>query len=314
MMKNYISLILVITTCLSLFSQTKEAQVTSSLDNTMFKDSDVSNGLGEYIFTGTTNKDVKKRALVQFNLTEAVPEGITVDSVSLILVPSRVKPGSTTVVVHIVTTEWGEGTSIAEDGDGKGAPATTGDATWSFAKYNSVPWIKKGGDFDLESSVSGSVSSGTNAVFRSDRLTQDVNFWLQNPSKNFGWILIGDESKTATSVKFVSKDHKDHTQWPTLTLYYQGATSVAELSTSDPHLSLYQGANLSNIHIQNSGDPLSGQIEIYSIAGSMIYSNNLELSTGNNTVVTNIQEPGIYLYRITADGSLISGKFMIQNR
>jgi hypothetical protein len=314
MKKIYFALILVMVTGLSLFSQTVEVEVTPMIDNTMFRDSDVSNGLGEFIFTGNTNKDVKKRALVKFDLTETVPEGTTVDSVSLTLIPTKVKPGSTEVEVFILTTEWGEGTSKAEDGDGKGAPATKDDATWSFAKFSSFPWVKKGGDFAIESSASNSVSEGTDAVFRSDQLTLDVNFWLKNPSLNFGWILIGDESKTATSVKFVSKDHDDNEKWPTLKLYYTGATSIDERNHIKPDLLVYQGSDLNNIYIVNGGETGSSKVEIFSITGTRIFSNQLELLSGKNKLITGIQKPGIYIYRISLNGNPSSGKLLIADR
>ncbi len=314
MKKIYFVLILVTVTGLSLFSQTVEVEVTPMIDNTMFRDSDVSNGLGEFIFTGNTNKDIKKRALVKFDLTETVPEGTTVDSVSLTLIPTKVKPGNTEVVIHRVTTEWGEGTSKAEDGDGKGALATKDDATWSYAKFKSWPWVKKGGDFDIESSASNSVSEGTDAMFRSDRLTLDVNLWLQNPSLNFGWILIGDESKTATSVKFSSKDHKDIEQWPTLRLYYTGATSIDERNHIKPDLLVYQGSDLGNIYILNGGETGSSKVEIFSVTGTRIFSNQVELLSGENSLITGIQKPGIYIYRISINGTPSSGKLLITDR
>jgi hypothetical protein len=314
MKKIYFALILVMVTGLSLLSQTVEVEVTPMIDNTMFRDSDVSNGLGEFIFTGNTNKDVKKRALIKFDLTETVPEGVTIDSVLLTLIPSKVKPASTEVEVYVLTTEWGEGTSKAEDGDGKGAPATKDDATWSFAKFLSFPWVKKGGDFAIVSSASNSVSGGTDAVFRSDQLTLDVNFWLKNPSINFGWILIGDESKTATSVKFVSKDHEDHEKWPTLKLYYTGTTSINEQNHIIPDLLVYQGSDLNSIYIMNGGETGSSKVEIFSITGTRIFSNQLELLSGKNKLITGIQKPGIYIYRISLNGTPSSGKLLIAKR
>lgn len=62
----------------TLISLTLEVKVHSS-DNTMFKDQDVSNELGQYLFVG------------------ADPEDVTVDSVVPELVPAKAIPGSTTV-------------------------------------------------------------------------------------------------------------------------------------------------------------------------------------------------------------------------
>ena len=284
------------------------------IDNTIFIDTDLSNGLGEFIFAGTTNKNVKKRALVKFDITEAVPEGIAVDSVVLTLVPSKVKPGSTEVEVYVLTTEWGEGTSKSEGGDGKGAPATKDDATWTFSKFSTDRWVKNGGDFAIETSASNTVSLGTDAIFRSTQMTQDVNIWLQDPSKNFGWILIGDESQTATSVKFGSKNHNDIVQWPTLKLYYTGATSIDERNHIKPDLLVYQGSDLNSIYIVNAGETGSSKVEIFSITGTRIFSNQLELLSGKNKLITGIQKPGIYIYRISLNGNPFSGKLLMADR
>jgi len=288
-----------------------EVELTPSLDNTMFKDIEFSNGLGEYFFAGTTSKDVKKRALVKFDLFESVPEGVTVDSAMIILTVTKVKPGSTTVKIHRLTTEWGEGSSKAEDGDGKGAPASAGDATWDFAKFPSDPWVKKGGDYDIESSGSTTVSVGSDAVFSSERLTLDVNFWLLDSSKNYGWIFIGDESQTKTSVKFASKDHNESNIWPVLKLYYQGSTSTQDQSSSRSKLSVYQGSAISNIRIINNGDPGNSLIDIYSVTGSRVFSTQVELSKGENNLSTGIQESGVYIYRILLNGIPVSGKLLI---
>jgi len=314
MKKIYLVLTIAVAGSLSLFSQTMETELTPLIDNTMFRDLDLSDGKGAYIFAGVTNKDVTKRALVKFDLADALQEGVTVDSALLILKPTKVKPGTTTVNIHRLTTGWGEGSSEATDGDGKGAPATKGDATWSHAIFASVPWIKPGGDYALETTASTEVSVGTNAVFRSALLTLDVNFWLQEPSRNHGWILIGDEKNTATSVKFGSKDNEGRELWPVLKLFYKGTTSVSELQQLEHTFTIYQGTGMNNIQIRNSGDPAQGSLAIFSITGTRVYADELELLPGENTIVTDIQVPGIYVYQITSKGIPVSGKLMILDR
>lgn len=314
MKKIYFVLIMAMAYGQGLFSQTMEVTITPTSDNTIFLESDLSNGLGEFFFAGTSNEEVVKRALVKFTLSQDIPDGVTIDSAKVILYPVKVKPGTTSLDVHLLTTQWGEGTSKAEDGDGKGAPATIGDATWNFAMYNSVPWVKVGGDFALEKSASFDVSLGENAVFSSERITLDVNYWLQNPTRNYGWILIGDESAKATSVKFVSKDNPEQVQWPKLKLYYEGTSSITRFDESASKLTVYQGSALNSIHIRNTGDPTSSTVNVYSITGTRIYSNQLELSSGENTIETDIREPGIYVYRIITEEIPTSGKLMIQDR
>ena len=282
------------------------------MDNTMFKDLPLSNGIGEYFFAGTTKDDVTKRALVMFDLAESVPEGVIVDSAILVLIPTKVKPGSTSIDVHMVTTEWGEGSSKAEDGDGKGDVATANDATWEYAKFNTHPWIKSGGDYAIEASATSTVSTGIDAVFGSIGITANVNFWLENPSQNYGWILIGDEFSTSTSAKFGSRDHPDDMLWPKLKLYYQGTTSINRIADSNSDLTVYQGASMEEIIISNSGDPGLSFMEVYSIAGAKVYSHQVQLSQGENTVNVGIQEAGIYIYQIMTEGIPTSGKLIIK--
>ena len=312
MKKFYFILVLTILPGISLLSQTVEVEVGASIDNTMFKDLVLSNGIGEYFFAGTTKDGVIKRALVMFDLAGSVPDGVTVDSAILVLIPTKVKPGSTSIDVHMLTTEWGEGTSKAEDGDGKGATATANDATWEFAKFNTAPWIKSGGDYAIEAIASSTVSTGIDAEFSSVGITANVNFWLVNPTSNFGWILIGDEFSTSTSAKFGSRDNTDPMLWPKLKLYYQGTTSINRIADSNSDLTVYQGASMEEIIISNSGDPGLSFMEVYSIAGAMIFSSQFQLSQGENTVNVGIQEAGIYIYQIMTEGIPTSGKLIIK--
>lgn len=312
MKQIYLVLILVLGSCMSLSSQTSIHEVTSSLDNTIFKDLELSNGLGEYIFAGTTKDGVIKRALVQFDLTDALPTGTMVDSALLILFPDKVKPGSTVVTAFRLTTEWGEGSSKALEGDGKGAPVTEGDASWSHAIFPGTQWIKSGGDYDLEYSALDTVSLGEEAVFRSERLTIDVNFWLQNPSSNFGWILVGDEFSTSTSAKFGSRDNNDHTQWPVLKLYYQGTSAVNETEMIDrAKLVIYQSDIPSSLIIDNPFNPGAAIVEIYSITGAKLWYSKTELLPGNNRLFTGNLGTGIFLYRVSLHGATDSGKLLI---
>lgn len=315
MKQLYLVLILVLGSCMSLRAQTSILDVTSSLDNTIFKDLELSNGLGEYIFAGTTKDGVIKRALVQFDLTGVLPAGTMVDSALLVLFPDKVKPGSTVVTAFRLTTEWGEGSSKALEGDGKGAPVTEGDASWSHAIFPGTQWIKSGGDYDLEYSALDAVSLGEEAIFRSERLTTDVNFWLQNPSENFGWILIGDEFSTSTSAKFGSRDNNDHTQWPVLKLYYQGTSAVNEKDLKDgAKLVIYQSGDPSTLVIENPYNPGAASVEIFSITGSRLLYSNTELLSGNNQLFTGNLGTGIFLYKVSLHGTADSGKLLITER
>jgi hypothetical protein len=312
MKQIYTLVIAILLSGLGLFAQTNELEITSSLDNTIFRDLELSNGKGQYIFSGTTNVGVIRRALVQFDLSD-VPAGVTIDSAFLILKPVKVKPVSTVVSVYRVLTAWGEGDSEAQDGDGKGAPAAVGDATWTHAKFPTIQWIKSGGDYELQPSVTDSVTLGSDAVFGSVKLTLDVNFWLQDTSKNFGWILIGDEFNTATSVKFGSRDNNDNNLWPVLKLYYQGTTSIDEKQPV-PEIRVSQLSHSDALLVMNPYEPGRASIEIYSVTGVRLWSTSQELVAGDNHISTGNLKTGIYLYRISLNGISNSGKLLITNQ
>ncbi len=313
MKKFYLIFALVILVSVSALSQSTEVEVSATIDNTIFKDLELSNGAGQYIFTGTTRVGVTKRALVQFDLESKLPEDAIVDSASLIMHPTKVKPGSTLISVFMLGTEWGEGASAAEDGDGKGDVPEENDATWTFSKFPTDRWVKKGGDFAFTVSDTATVILGSDAVFSSPGITEDVRFWLQEPTKNFGWIFIGDEINTQTSVKFASKDHADNNLWPKLKIYYQAATSSPQIADTGLELKVYQGAGLNSIVISNPGDPGLCSIEVFSITGTRLFSSRIQLSSGNNTLETGIHDPGIYVYRIIQNQKTASGKLLISN-
>jgi hypothetical protein len=211
-------------------------------------------------------------------------------------------------------TEWGEGSSEAVDGDGKGDDPSENDATWTFSKFNTDRWVKKGGDFAFTVSDTATVTLGKDAIFSSLGITEDVRFWLQEPTKNFGWIFIGDETNTQSSVKFASKDNTDNSLWPKLKIYYHTATSSPQIADAGLDLKVYQGAGLNRMIISNPGDPGVCSMELFSITGTRLFSSRFQLSSGNNTLETGIHDPGIYVYRIIQNQKTTSGKLLISEQ
>jgi hypothetical protein len=178
-------------------------------------------------------------------------------------------------MAYRLLTEWGEGSSQAEDADGKGAPATAGDATWTHAKIPAT-LEKNGGDYKLEAGASDTVSLGKDAVFSSLKLTLYVNYWLQNPSENYGWILVGDELNNATSVKFGSRDNNDNLHWLLLKLYNHGTNSIQEMHPRR-EMQVIQARNFDGLLVWNPNNPGRSIIEIFSISGARLWSSSLQL-------------------------------------
>jgi hypothetical protein len=179
-------------------------------DNTLYEDleGDLSNGAGDGIFVGRTNGAALRRGVIAFDIPGNVPAGSTINSVVLSLNMSKTNTGAQTVELHRLLADWGEGTSNSTvRGGGMGAPATENDATWQHTFFDTVFWSSDGGDFSPTVSGSQSVTDiGSYSWASTVQMVADVQGWLDSPSGNFGWILIGNEAVNQTAKRFDSKD------------------------------------------------------------------------------------------------------------
>lgn len=208
--------------CLLLSTLPARADVVSipaSKDNTLYEfvqpqlgpEPPPSNGAGVSFFAGRNN-NVKgpsiRRGVIAFDVAAAVPAGATINSAQLVLNMTQTIAGPETVELHLLTADWGEGTSNATSGGGGGgAPATTGDATWLHTFYPGSFWTTPGGDFSATVSASLSVDgTGPYTWGSTAQMVADAQDWLDNPAGNFGWILIGEESTQPTAKRFDSRD------------------------------------------------------------------------------------------------------------
>ena len=193
-------------------------------DNTLYEDplGQLSNGAGEFLFAGVTNQPLIRRATLRFNVAGGqIPAGATIDSVGLTLHLSRTNSGGATVSLHRLTAAWGEGVSNAAAAEGQGGPAAPGDATWTYAFFNTSQWTSPGGDFVATPSASITVLTAGFYTWRgAPAMVADVRDWLANPSENFGWILIGDESGPITTKRFDSRENAVADNRPRLTVFY----------------------------------------------------------------------------------------------
>jgi hypothetical protein len=183
----------------------------------------LSNGAGEFVFTGRNNLGDARRALMAFAIHDSLPVGATIDSVVLTLRMSRTPNNDDprTIALHRVLADWGEGTSDANccgPEEGTGGTAAMGDATWAFRIFRSAAWATLGGDFVGGVSAARSVNNVGSYSWRSAQMIADVQGWLDTPSSNFGWILIGDESASQTAKRFDA--HETAATGPRLTVYY----------------------------------------------------------------------------------------------
>jgi hypothetical protein len=129
------------------------------------------------------------------------------------------------ISLHRALADWGEGTSDAAAQEGKGAPATPGDATWLHTTFDAALWAAPGGDFTPEPSATTTVDQPGAYTWESPQLAADAQAWLDAPATNFGWIILGGESANGTAKRFDSREQADQNLWPTLSLTYD-ATAV----------------------------------------------------------------------------------------
>jgi hypothetical protein len=224
-MKKFAGTVLICVTLAAAADTAHAASVTvgSSRDNTLYAESDtLSNGAGQRVFAGRAGSGGVRRGLMHFDLSGAVPVGATIDSVVLRLNLAQTQPSTQTVTLHRVLADWGEGTSSGGSGEGGGAPAAAGDATWGQRFFGMAqPWTTPGGDFTAPASAGRAVGGALGFyAWRSAGMASDVAFWVQNPSSNFGWELKGNEVTPGTAKAFSSRQATAAMDRPLLTVYY----------------------------------------------------------------------------------------------
>jgi spore coat protein A len=171
---------------------------------------DNSCGGGPDVFAGVAKRGFIRRALLRFDIANAIPAGSSIDGVTLTLnvnLTTDTQLASTTL--HPVLQAWGEGTvDCRQTGGGGGAEADPGDATWLDAKFQQVPWNGAGGDFGAASATALAPVLG-DAIWddaANPAMLADVQSWLDTPSGNHGWIVIGDEARVSTARRFGSRE------------------------------------------------------------------------------------------------------------
>lgn len=189
-------------------------------DNTLFESgNDFSNGQGDGIYSGLTLRAGIRRGLIRFDLA-AIPIGSTVTGVSLQLTLVQTSGPDGPATLHRVLADWGEGTSASAGGFG--AAATPGDATWSARFYGSSSWAAPGGDFAiLPSATTAIIAANSTQTFSSTpELVADVQGWVDSPTENYGWALLGDELTPQSARRFASREYFEPVQGPHLLVSY----------------------------------------------------------------------------------------------
>lgn len=179
---------------------------------------------GQTLFVGRTGQaeNSKRRALLAFDFAGAIPPRSRILSVTLTMTLEISANGDqpSTLNMYRVTRSWKEGTAAAQGG--RGGETQSGDPTWIHSVSPIRRWARPGGDYVRAASAKAEVrGQGTYTWNSTRKLVADVQSWVNSPSRNFGWILIGDESKAATAKVFHSSEHADTATRPQLTVVFR---------------------------------------------------------------------------------------------
>lgn len=259
-------------------------------DNSIYsEDTLASNGKGFYVFAGKTLNGTSRRALMKFDFS-AIPAGVQIQSVKLQVAVTGGSANTTSTYnfsLHKLSKDWGEGNS---SGSGQGAPAMTNDATWKYTFYPSNNWTNRGGDFVLSPSITSSITFTpfplNYGVLSNTGMKNDVSNWLSNPSNNFGWIMIGDETMPGSAMKFGSKDGNFYPK-PILTVLYTlpltDKVLINEVNPQKKWIELYNPSkpvvNLSNYYLANGNASES-------LANMIVLNGNLTLDSAKYVVIS----------------------------
>jgi hypothetical protein len=219
-MRSGIALLLLLTPALA---TAETVLIDAGRDATLIEDPDgaLANGSGPVFFVGRTNQaqDSVRRGLVYFDVAAALPRNARVENVRLTLYMSPSNPGPRGIHLHRLLADWGEGASSASGGGGDfSAP---GDATWIHTFYDDAFWVRPGGHFVGRASASREVGDTGFYTWESTRkMVADVRLWLAAPHRNFGWILIGDETTPQNAKSFASREEPDASLRPVLEVTY----------------------------------------------------------------------------------------------
>lgn len=179
------------------------------------------NGAGPVFFAGRTSQATNgiRRALLYFDIAAVLPDNAIIEGVSLHLFHVGGNNAPREIDVHRVLAAWEEGPAASSGGGG--APSQSGDVTWRHRSYDRETWVRAGGQFVGRISARQVVGPTGSYTWDGAHLLQDVRLWNHVPQRNFGWILIGDETTFQNAKKLASRENPDASRRPRLEIRYR---------------------------------------------------------------------------------------------
>jgi hypothetical protein len=208
-------------------------------DNTLYENATgaLSNGAGVSLFAGVTTQTsgAIRRAVLRFDVSSEVPPGAVIDDVDLTLHVSKTISGDRELALYALLAEWGEGTSDAALQEGSGGASTTDSATWKHRFFPNTNWTNLGGDFASQPSATLTVGAPGSYTWSDPRMIDDVQKWVDQPTKQFGWLLKAtNETERGSAKRFDSRQASPTSVRPVLTVQYTESGPVNKAPGLDP--------------------------------------------------------------------------------
>ena len=177
---------------------------------------------------GPTAGNPRNRGLIRFDLAGQIPPLSEIKSAAMTLTVAKVPLGGADSIFELrrVLQEWNEN-----------------EATWNSRFSTNAPWSSPGGDSqtDFSSIVSATqVISGLGGyTFDSTtNLLADVQAWLDEPTANFGWIVLTQSEDAAkTARRFASREGGAGA--PTLVVDFVPPPTISDASPQDTNVTFH---------------------------------------------------------------------------
>jgi len=196
---------------------------------------------------GTSGAGARVRALFYFEPSASIPAGSTVIAASPGLsVSLTVDETSRDFELRRMLVSWDET-----------------NATWLVRLPPDLVWSEPGGasgvDYAAVSSAVATLGSAGNYTFGSTAgLVADVQCWVDNPSKNYGWILLGADEVTDQTARLVNSRENASGQ-PHLTVEFDAPFRINSTTITTNQLCLaFQTAVGKSYVVERSANARNG--------------------------------------------------------
>jgi hypothetical protein len=189
----------------------------------------VSGGADAVLRAGTTasmSTNSRARALFLFDPAGAIPPGSIITAAQLTL--------TVTATTDTLPRSFDLRRMLA--------PWSESDATWLIRLAPSVPWESPGGlegvDYSVTASATNMVgNAGAYSWGSTTGVVADVQRWIDNPAKNFGWMLVRPEETTPRTTR-VFTSREGATGQPLLTVEFTTPLRITSTQIADHQLCL----------------------------------------------------------------------------